>query len=783
MSSAPHTSIVDLQDLHAVERRVLWLSAVIVHWANNVRPKTDPLKVGGHQASSASCVSLMTALYFGHLAADDRVSVKPHASPVLYAIGFLLGRLAAEDLKTLREFGGLQSYPSQTKNPELVDFSTGSVGLGATAANYAALAQAYMSTHVGEVPRPGSYWSIVGDAELDEGNVWETLAEPLLDGVPGIRWIVDLNRQSLDRIVPGVRTDRLKQMFAANGWRVIEAKYGLTLRELFDRDGGTALRRRLDDMSNEEYQVLLASGPAQVRSRLVARLSDDERKPIEAAVAGLDDVELHRRLSSLGGHDLEVLLDSYAQADSHPTPAVVFAYTVKGWGLPFAGNPGNHSALMTNDQMGELSHLLDIGADWFASLSGSDPGAVTVERACARLARTPSVGFEAIDVPKRLAPRRQQTSSTQEAFGRALLELTRSAPEVAARIVTAAPDVAASTNLAGWINKVGVWRATQHDSFLEEGLTALRWNESPAGRHLELGISEMNLFSLLGQLGLTAERHGTTLLPIGTVYDTFIPRGLDALIYGLYCESKFLMVGTPSGVTLAPEGGAHQSTVTPSLGIELPNLVTYEPCFATEVEIVLLNALDRIARRETSVYLRLSTMPVDQSPFERLTELTDPDDLANRVLSGCYRLVDRRTESDYRDDRSVLLFASGVMVPEAAAASDILLGEGVFASVFNVTSADLLYRAWQSEAQRSVRTAVYRRPVFDVVSPAERGRPAVTVVDGHPHSLGFIGTALGVDSINLGPTSFGQSGSVSDLYRHLALDAGSIVNAVLAVLA
>ncbi len=230
MISAPGASAVDIQDLHAVKRRVLWLSSLTVHWANNVRPKADQLKIGGYQASSASCTSLTTALYFGHLRAHDRVSAKRHVSPVLYAIGFLLGRLQADDLKTLREFEGLQSYPSQTKNPELVDFSTGSVGLGATAANYAALAEAYLATHVDAAQRAGSYWSIVGDAELDEGNVWETLAEPLLDGAPGIRWIVDLNRQSLDRIVPGMRIDRLKQMFAANGWRLIEAKYGRGLR-------------------------------------------------------------------------------------------------------------------------------------------------------------------------------------------------------------------------------------------------------------------------------------------------------------------------------------------------------------------------------------------------------------------------------------------------------------------------------------------------------------------------------------------------------------------------
>jgi len=750
-------SAAAIQGLHAVEQRMLWLSAAMVHWANNVLPKSDPIKVGGHQASSASCVSLMTALYFGHLRSTDRVSVKPHASPVLYSIGYLLGKIAREDLMELRTFGRLQSYPSHTKNPNLVDFSTGSVGLDATAANHAALASTFLGALGQPESRPSSYWSVVGDTELDEGNVWETLAEPLLDGVPGIRWVVDLNRQSLDRIVPGMRIERLKQMFAANGWRVIEAKYGTELTQLFAAEGGDTLRRRLDDMSNEEYQGLVAAGSAGVRGRLVARLSSDEPAAIEAATSNLDDAELHRSLVCLGGHDFDVLLRS-------------------------AGSPGNHSAPMTNEQIEEHARSLHVGDDWFATIGDQEPGAETIANARRRLCREPLEREETIAVPRSLPARRHGPSSTQDAFGKALLELTRSAPDVADRIVTAAPDVAVSTNLAGWINKVGVWRATENESFLEPNLSPLRWDESPNGRHLELGISEMNLFSLLAQLGLTAERHGRTLLPVGTVYDTFISRGLDALIYGLYCESKFLMVGTPSGVTLAPEGGAHQSTVTPSLGIELPNLVTYEPCFAAELELVLLKGLDLVARRETSVYLRLSTMPVDQTPYEQLAARTDPDILAGQVLSGCYRLLDYREHPDFDLDRSVLLFACGVMVPEAIKASQALLAEGVFASVFNITSPDLLYRAWQSEAQRAVRTAVYRRPVFDVVENAEIGRPAVTIVDGHPHALGFVGTALGVDSINVGPTTFGQSGSVQALYRHLAIDAGSIVNASLAVL-
>src|SRR6201989_2331132 len=123
---------VDLQTLDRVQRRVLWLATSIVHHANRVRENRSGVKVGGHQASSASMVSLMTALWFAVLEAPDRISVKPHASPVLHAINHLLGRLDAEYLTTLRAHRGLQSYPSRTKDPDPVDYSTGSVGLGAT---------------------------------------------------------------------------------------------------------------------------------------------------------------------------------------------------------------------------------------------------------------------------------------------------------------------------------------------------------------------------------------------------------------------------------------------------------------------------------------------------------------------------------------------------------------------------------------------------------------------------------------------------------------------------
>ena len=259
--------------LREIERRVLWLSTAIVHEANRVRPNRSGLKVGGHQTSSASMVSIMTSLWFRHLRPQDRVSVKPHASPVLHAINYLLGELDESYLPTLRAFGGLQSYPSRVKDPDPVDYSTGSVGIGATAPVWGAVARRYLNGRFapGEDPgAPGRQYSLLGDAELDEGAVWEAIVDPGVAELGEVVWVVDVNRQSLDRVVPLIAADRLRGMFTAAGWQVITLKYGRLLGELFARPGGQALRDRIDSMPNPEYQRLLRCDPGELRRRLPA---------------------------------------------------------------------------------------------------------------------------------------------------------------------------------------------------------------------------------------------------------------------------------------------------------------------------------------------------------------------------------------------------------------------------------------------------------------------------------------------------------------------------------
>ncbi|MFG2435824.1 pyruvate dehydrogenase [Streptomyces sp. NPDC048508] len=757
----------DLDVLHELQDRVLWLSSALVHHANRVRPNPSGLKVGGHQASCASMVSIMTTLWFRHLRPEDRVSVKPHASPVLHAINHLLGELDASYLTGLRAFGGLQSYPSRSKDPDPVDYSTGSVGIGATATIWGALARRYADERA-DAGFKGRQYALVGDAELDEGAVWEALMDPQVAGLGELVWIVDLNRQSLDRVVPNVATGRLHGMFAAAGWQVLTLKYGTLLEKLFTRPGGAALRARIDEMTNPEYQRLLRCTADQLRARLPG--AGAESPAISDLVAEIDDATLMEAIRNLGGHDLSILDTALSAVDDH-RPTVIFAYTVKGHGLPTQGHPQNHSSLLTDDQMRRLAH--ELGTDLDNPWEGF-PADTAAARLCAetraRLRRDAVAETEPPAIPEDIGRTPTGFATTQAALGRTLLDLSRSAPEAARRVVTVSPDVSSSTNLGGWVNKVGVWSPAERvDWFADDAETILHWRERPTGQHIELGIAETNLVGLLGELGATWSRWGKPLLPIGVLYDPFVNRALEPWSYGIYAGGQSILVGTPSGVTLAPEGGAHQSITTPSLGIEQPGCTTWEPAFAQDTEWTLLAALSRLGRPDGgSAYLRLSTRPVDQTLARVPSDPAARERRRRQVVAGAYPL--RRAEG-----AKVTIAAMGAMVTEALAAADRLQNLGVPADVVCVTSPGLLYRALDARAGSGEAPDW----ILDQAFPAERAAPMVTVLDGHPHTLAFLSTLHRVPIRRLGVTRFGQSGSLGDVYRHHGIDTDSIVGAAL----
>ena len=767
-SSAPAGPGTD-QDaaLRQIEQRVLWLATAIVHSANRLRSDPSGLKIGGHQASSASMVTIMTALWLEQLGAGDRVSVKPHASPVLHALEYLLGQLDASYLPTLRQFGGLQSYPSRLKDPVPADYSTGSVGIGATAPIWGALARRYTDAHFG-TGGIGRQWSLVGDAELDEGAVWEAVLDPMVAELGEVVWVVDLNRQSLDRVVPMMGATRLQGMFAAAGWQVLTVKYGRLLEELFTRPGGDRLRDRIDEMTNPEYQRLLRRTATELRELLPG--DGPGASEIAQLIADVPDADLRAAVRNLGGHDLHALRTAFARIDDS-RPTVILAYTLKGYGLATEGHPQNHSALLTQAQLEELAAQLGLSADDPWAPFGADSAESRLLAAAAdRLRRDAPTQAAVPAVPADLGRTPSGTATTQAALGRALVDLTRAAPDAAARVVTVSPDVSSSTNLGGWVNKVGVWSAAERpDWFADDAETILHWRERPSGQHVELGIAETNLVGLMGELGSTWNRWGQPLLPIGVMYDPFVERALEPWSFGMYAGGQSILVGTPSGVTLAAEGGAHQSIKTPSIGLEQPGCVTYEPAFVLDTEWCLLASLGRLGRPDGgSAYLRLSTRPVDQALADVPADPAARERRRRQVVAGAYPL--RR-----HDRPRATLVTMGALVPETLAAADRLEGLGIGADVVCVTSPGQLFRALQ--ARRGLDDA--ETWVLDTVFPADRAVPMVTVLDGHPHTLAFLAGVNVVRGTHLGVTGFGQSGDLDSVYRHHGLDTDTIVGAAL----
>lgn len=754
--------------LGEIAQKVRWLATAMVHVANTDRSNPSGVKIGGHQASSASMVEIMVALWFHELSAEDYVSVKPHAAPVLHSINYLLGELPESKLSTLREFGGLQSYPSRTKDPDRVDFSTGSVGIGATAAIWAALSHRYVNDHFPASRPTRRFISLLGDAELDEGAVWEAVADSAVDKLGELIWIVDLNRQSLDRIIPDVQIHRLQGMFSAAGWQVLICKWGRRIGEIFLRPGGNSLRERMEQMPNEEYQRLLRSDPSELPGRIIGNSSDTKLLEL---IASIDVEELALAVRDLGGHDIRLLLETFSQID--PTrPTVLFAYTIKGRGLPTEGHPNNHAARLSNEQMQQLAEATGERLDepW-GKPDPTSPAGLTVIEAANRLARQSEAEVAPPTVPTELPWEHKSETSTQAVLGRVLLDLQRAAPEVADRIVTASPDVASSTNLGGWINKTGVWSVTDRtDWFSDDKERLLKWSENNRGQHLELGIAEVNLVGLLGELGATWSRWGQPLIPIGTLYDPFVSRALEPWSFGVYAGGQSILVGTPSGVTLAPEGGAHQSITTPSIGIEQPGVVAWEPAFAQDLEWCLLAAMGSVGKTDGfSSYFRLSTRPIQQSLAAMPAAPELRERRRNQVLAGGYRI----SPSPAVDDQ-VTLVGVGAIMPEVIAASERLNALGVRAGVICLTSPDLLFRETQVHSAASRRSAI-----LDVLFPPQHSNPLVTVLDGHPHTLAFLAGIRGDRTTNLGVSKFGQSSNLEDAYRIHGIDETAIISAAL----
>jgi pyruvate dehydrogenase E1 component len=757
--------------LKSLERKVLWLSAWMIHNANHLRPSRDGLKVGGHQSSSASVVSVLTALYFHSLRAQDRIAVKPHASPVMHAIQYLLGQEELGQLQRFRALGGAQSYPSRTKDKTEVDFSTGSVGLGVAATLMASLAQDYVAAHglIRAPAEPGRMIALLGDAELDEGNIYEALLEGWKHSVRNLWWIIDYNRQSLDGVVNDALFHKIEGFFRTVDWRVVTLKFGKKLEAARHGPAGEALLDWIERCPNQLYSALTFKGGPAWRERLRADLSG--AKGLKTLLDGHDDDSLSELMTNLGGHDLETLMDAFDAADGDEAPHCFVAYTIKGYGLPLQGHKDNHAGLMNPTQLAEFQRLCGVpaGAEWdrWSGLEDAKGVQAIVEAAPlrARQKLEPAPEVPVVDI----APPAGEELSTQEAFGKILLDIARERSPLAARIVTTSPDVTVSTNLSGWVNRRGVFHTTERaDVFQDEKIASpQKWRMAPEGQHIELGIAEHNLFLLLGQLGLADRFWGDRLLPVGTVYDPFINRGLDALIYACYQGARFMIVATPSGITLAPEGGAHQSIGTPLIGMSQDGLSYFEPAYADELAAILRWSFAHMQAQDGgSVYLRLSTRAIEQLP-RRLS-----DEEQAEVVAGGYWLKRPGPSA------SLAIAYTGAVAPEVQAATRALLERNPGMGLLAVTSPDRLYAGWTvAKKRRMAGETEVASAVEDLLAPLPRDATLVTVLDGHPATLSWLGAVRGHPIQPLGVDHFGQSADIDDLYRLHGIDAESIIAA------
>jgi pyruvate dehydrogenase E1 component len=786
----PRFAADEIEVLGAIEKKVLWLASWTIHCANHVRENVDGLKVGGHQASSASLATIMTALYFHALRPQDRVAVKPHASPIYHAIQYLLGRQTREKLELFRGYKGAQSYPSRTKDSDDVDFSTGSVGLGVAQTLFSSLVQDYVRAHGWGLDRPeGRMIALVGDAELDEGNIFEALLEGWKQGLRNCWWIIDYNRQSLDAVIREGLWARYEELFRAFGWDVVILKYGSLLQQAFAESGGARLREWIDGCPNTLYSALVFRGGAAWRKRLLDDIGD--QGAVTRLIEARSDADLERLMTNLAGHDLPTLIDAFAAID-HDRPTCFICYTIKGFGLPFAGHKDNHAGLMTVAQMEKFRAAMGVrpGHEW----DKSEGLEIPADRIEAFLGRVPFAarsgrGTQAprYEVPPELPVSVHPVMSTQTGFGAILNELGRSATPLAERIVTTSPDVTISTNLGPWVNRRGLFaRESMADMFKKEHIpSTFNWEFSPKGQHIELGIAEMNLFILLSALGLSHAINGERLLPIGTLYDPFIARGLDALNYACYQDARFIIAGTPSGITLAPEGGAHQSIGTPLIGLAQDGLAAFEPAFVDELAVVLVWALGYIQqssdgepsertwlRDETggSVYIRLSTRPIEQPKRAIGSELRQA------IIDGGYWLREPGPNCQ------IVVAYTGAVAPEAISAVGLMGEDRRDVGLLAVTSADRLNAGWTAALRARERGLVHARSHVERLCaelPTHCGM--VTVVDGHPATLAWLGAVYGHRVRPLGVEHFGQTGSIPELYRHYGIDANAIVAAAQAI--
>lgn len=804
-----------------------------------------------------------------------------------------LSKMSLEDCNTamhgLRAFSQngepvFQSYHS-IYDPDHQNnyFPSGTVGIPPVQAGYMALAYRYAARHGYEVP-PAHFWALIGDSEFREGSLFEATPDFAERELGNLTWIVDYNRQSLDghritnkEIMGGSDDYRIERTMAANGWEVIQVRHGKFREELFKMTGGEAFKQLLEgQLDDYELQVLLnLKDGASIRQEL------SSHKELGVFLKAVKDDDLHRGIRDLGGHDIRALIEAFEQSKkSKNRPTMVIAHTIKGWGLEMAAAQANHSALPEESeiiQLGKNSGMSD--GELFARFDENSAEGKFLKKRGEQLYSEVkkqnelkeknkkhflSIGETLGEIPATLDINFKMANypHTQWMLGQLTAKLTRIANTsldekdlkdkqkplndlerrfklASEMMVSMAPDVGTSTNLNPAMDGKIFGQVDVEDLEAEFGVKDTKSPDLVPGqdvsdRFLRFDIVEANVMSCMGSFGRIRDTLGIPLLPLMTVYDFFVKRAHDQFFYDLYWKSSFIAVGTPSGVTLSPEGAQHGW----KSDFQIPNQITWEPFYCQELDWIFVESLRRHVTFDnegrTGVFIRGVTRGADQKEFlgllrtqrrfkasleedqllhpggfamdgaiDESSVVAMPDEeilsaVREDVLQGGYYLIDYRGYAGYDPaDNVVHIFAMGSLGTEAIKASRALLEKGIYANVVMVPNTDLLIGNLGHENNYhhlknnlGINGDLYLRPqeqsegvASDVVSTlAGRRIPIVSVHDGEIGLLDNIGSIVGVKQECLAVRKHSKCGRPSDVYRYHHIDADSVVEAVMQVL-
>jgi pyruvate dehydrogenase E1 component len=777
-----------------------------------------------------------------------------------------------------------QSYHSSYDPDHHGFLPSGTVGIPPVNVGYLAHAYTFLKDHGYEVPADAHFWAILGDSEFREGSVYEAMPDFAEREIGNLTWIIDYNRQSLDghritnkEIMDGTDNTRIERMMVANGWEVIQVRHGQKRLELFKRPDGEIFKKFLEeDLQDYEFQALLL-----VKDIPALRKGIEKAHPkLKKFLAGVSDEDLFWGFRDLGGHDILLMADAMMKSkESKRKPTMIIAHTLKGWGLRSAAAPGNHSALPTEDEVEELRKAQGLTGDTlFGRIDAkTEEGKFLVERGEELYAQIKEqtalrarnwTSFqtrmdELGEIPTSLGINLKMASypHTQWMLGQCTAKLTRIAntpldpkgdqkPLPAEErpwkipgemLVSMAPDVGTSTNLNpamdGKIFGVPVVSDWETDLGVKDKKTPdLVPGEEKSDRYLRFEIAECNVMSCVGSYGKIRDFIGVPIMPLMTVYDFFIKRAHDQYFYNLYWKSAFICIGTPSGVTLSPEGAQHGW----KSDFQIPNQITWEPFFCQELDWILSESIRRHMRADdegrTGVLVRAVTRGVEQRDFakylkrqlrfkqaqsqnlhpaglpvagavdESTVEPVADEDMMEQirqdVLTGAYYLVDFRGYAGYEPgDNVVNIFAMGPMGTEALKASDELLKRGVYANVIMVTSSDLLcgiqghndnYTVLRERL--GIDSSLHLQPIAngsanssanaaELITLAGRRIPCVSVHDGEAGLLDNLGAILGTRHESLAVRKHSRSGRPVEIYAYHHIDAASVIEACGKVLA